>query len=273
MPEARGLKARSSTTSEVIALVCAAALLLTALWVRGPDLLHTGSRLYLALVTTVAFAVAARLARGVNTSGALAGASIAFILANRDLRMFWILLIVFFVTLAATRVGGSRKQQLKVAEAESGRSASQVMANLGIAALMLVVTSPKSALVLALAALAEVAADTTSSEIGTALSTGTVLITTWKPVPSGTDGGVSLTGTLAGVAAAVIIAGCSLGLGLVSFPAAMVIACAGAGGMIVDSLLGALLERRGYLNNDVVNLLSTAAAALIALALREAFGN
>jgi uncharacterized membrane protein len=34
--------------------------------------------------------------------------------------------------------------------------------------------------------------------------------------------------------------------------------------MIVDSFLGALLEQRGYLNNDLVNLLSTAAAAGIA---------
>ncbi len=37
------------------------------------------------------------------------------------------------------------------------------------------------------------------------------------------------------------------------------------GGLFVDSLLGATVERRGWLNNDAVNFLSTLAASLIAL--------
>ena len=36
------------------------------------------------------------------------------------------------------------------------------------------------------------------------------------------------------------------------------------GGLFVDSLLGATAERRGWLNNDAVNFLSTFAAAVIA---------
>lgn len=253
--------------ANTVALICAAGLLFADFWLHGAELLHAGNRLYIALLTTIAFALAARLARGVSTSGALAGACIAFILASHDLRLFWILLIVFFLTLAATRMGGSRKRELKVAEAESGRSASQVMANLGIAALMLVLFSQNPAVMLAVAALAEVAADTTSSEIGTLLSAGTVLITTWKPVPSGTDGGISLTGTLSGLLAAAVTAGCGFAMDLLPLHAAIVAGCAGTAGMVVDSLLGALLERRGYLNNDVVNLLSTATAAVIAFAL------
>lgn len=262
MSDTGRLKTRSSPTANAVALICAAGLLLAHLWLHGG-----GTHLYIALLTTIAFALAARLARGVNTSGALAGACIAFILAGRDLRMFWVLLIVFFITLAATRIGNSRKQELLVAESKSGRSASQVMANLGIAAFVLVVFSENPAVILAIAALAEVAADTTSSEIGTAFSAGTVLITTWKPVPSGTDGGISLLGTFSGLLAAVVTAGCGFGMRLLPLQAAIVAACAGTAGMVIDSLFGALLERRGYLNNDVVNLLSTATSALIAFAL------
>jgi uncharacterized protein (TIGR00297 family) len=199
----------------------------------------------------------------------MAGAVIAFSLASRELRIFWVLLVVFFVTLAATRIGSSRKRQLRIAESENGRSASQVMANLGIAALVLVLPNAPFAYVLALAALAEVAADTTSSEIGTALSSNARLITTWKPVPSGTNGGVTLSGTLAGFLAAAITAGCAALLGLAPLTTMAVIAVAGAGGMIVDSFLGALLEQRGYLNNDLVNLLSTASAAGIAWLLQD----
>jgi uncharacterized protein (TIGR00297 family) len=270
MNEAAKMKARSSTKAEIVALVAAAVLLLLTLWFRGPELLDNRPRLYTALLTTIGFAIAARLARGVNTFGALAGASIALGLVSRDLRIFWVLLIVFFVTLAATRVGGERKRQLRVAEAESGRSAAQVMANLGIAAFLLVLPSVPFSYVLALAALAEVAADTTSSEIGTALSSEAVLITTWRRVPSGTDGGVSLSGTAAGVIAALITSGFAAILGLVSISTTLVIAGAGTAGMIVDSFLGALLERRGYLNNDIVNFLGTAAAALVAWILENA---
>jgi len=41
----------------------------------------------------------------------------------------------------------------------------------------------------------------------------------------------------------------------------------GVFGLLFDSLLGATLERRGWLNNDAVNFLSTASAALCAMAL------
>jgi uncharacterized membrane protein len=42
------------------------------------------------------------------------------------------------------------------------------------------------------------------------------------------------------------------------------VALAAVAGLFVDSLLGALLERRGWLNNDAVNFLSSFAAAALA---------
>jgi len=267
-PEAPKTPGRhSSRPANAIALACSAAVLAIRVWYRGAEVLHSGKRLYLALAITVGFALAARLARGVSSSGALAGAAVAFvfIFARQDLRLFWVLLVVFFVTLLATRAGRLRKQGLSIAEAERGRSASQVMANLGVAATLLAIPSVDSAHLLALAALAELAADTTSSEIGAAFSNRTVLITSWKEVPPGTDGGISLKGTAAGILAALITAACAAALGLARSGGMLVVAGAGAIGMLVDSILGGTLEKRGYLNNDVVNLLSTAAAAAIAL--------
>jgi uncharacterized protein (TIGR00297 family) len=238
-------------------------LLGVAIRVQGAALFGSTYHLYTTVAITVAFSLVARLARGVDTSGALAGAMMTFIMAGRDLRMFWMLLLVFFVTLAATRVGASHKYQLETSEAESGRSATQVMSNLGVAALALTVPSFAPAYLLALAALAEVAADTTSSEIGTAWPTRTVLITTWRTISSGTDGGISFKGTAAGVAAAAIAASGAAGLGLASGRAAWVIGFSGVSGMLVDSVLGATLEQRGYLDNNIVNLLGTAAASLV----------
>ena len=158
-----------------------------------------------ALATTIVFAVLAWLAGGVNFTGALAGSAVAFIMAVRDWRMFLALLVVFAVTLAATRVGYARKQQLRTAEPSGGRTAAQAMANLGIAALV-VAAATQGWPLLALAALAEAAADTGSSEIGMAFPGKTLLITTFRPVPPGTDGGVSLFGTLAAILGAGAVA-------------------------------------------------------------------
>jgi uncharacterized protein (TIGR00297 family) len=256
-------KTRQFSTADVVALALAGALLGIFVLAGLHERALASSRVLAALGITVAFALLASYARGVNVSGALAGSVIAFILAAREIRMFCLLLAVFALTLAATRLGNRRKQELRAAEAAYGRSASQVMANLGVAG-VIAALAPADWTVLALAALAEAAADTSSSEIGLAFSGKTVLITTWKPVSPGMDGGISLHGTAAAllVAAGLALAGQLSGLVPAHHVAAVVYA--GFLGTLVDSLLGALLERRGWLTNDLVNLVSTAAAVGIA---------
>lgn len=252
--------------ADLLAMAAGAVLLLVFFIRHG-----AGNHLYAALAITLAFAVAGKVAHGVDVSGAIAGGIVALVLAVEDLKLFWVLLAVFLITLAATKAGGSRKKQLLVAEAERGRSAAQVMSNLYIGTLMLARPFPMTieiAILLLLAALAEVAADTSSSEIGTAYPGRTVLITTWKSVPAGENGGISLAGTLAGIAAAALIAACALAMGLISAAGAVVILCAGTLGMLIDSVLGAALERRGLLGNNGVNLLGTVAAVGIASVLQ-----
>jgi uncharacterized protein (TIGR00297 family) len=95
-----------------------------------------------------------------------------------------------------------------------------------------------------------------------------LLITTLRPVMPGTDGGISLAGTVTGATGAIVVvlvAVFSLGLSLTSAVSAGVGAI---GGLFVDSLMGATAERRGRLNNDGVNFLSTLAASVIAGTLR-----
>jgi len=192
-------------------------------------------------------------------------------------------LAVSTLAFAATRIGRSRKERLGTAEARRGRSASQVVANLGMAAL--VASDPVNvwlldsrwlprpahagALLLAmpLAALAEAAADTVSSEIGQVLGGRPRMITTLRAVEPGTDGAVSAAGTLAGLAAAAIVAGAGT-WAMRGDWTLFKLSCAGAVfGLFFDSLLGATFERVGWLNNDAVNFLSTASASGIALAM------
>ncbi len=192
------------------------------------------------------------------------------------------LLAVVSLTFLSTRLGRERKESLEAAERRQGRTAAQVAANLGVAAMAssgfvqswliesgrirAAANAPAILLAIPLAALAEAAADTVSSEIGQVLGGRPRMLTTLRRVEPGTDGGVSFIGTLAGVAAAGIVAAIgawALGGGLVLFGVSV---AGGVFGLFFDSLLGATLERRGWLNNDAVNFLSTASAAGFALA-------
>jgi uncharacterized protein (TIGR00297 family) len=248
---------RPTKLADAISLAFAAGIVAVFEILHHSEFPASGGRFLSALAITAGFAVMAWLIGGVNPSGALAGSAVAFVMAVRDLRMFVALLMVFAVTLAATRIGYVRKQQLRAAEPPGGRTGSQAMANLGVAALVVAV-APVGWPVLALAALAEAAGDTGSSEIGMAFPGKTVLVTTLKPVPPGTDGGISAFGTVAALLGAALVAVVSLASRLVSPDQAFTIIAAGFVGTMVDSLLGALFERRGRLNNDMVNLLSTA---------------
>jgi uncharacterized protein (TIGR00297 family) len=237
---------------------------------RLSDLTFFQGQWVIAGVLTVAFTLLARRMRGVTNSGALVGAVSCFVLyVCAGPGAFAALITVFALAWITTRVGYSRKQKLGIAERRDGRKASQVLANLGVAtacaAFSVLGHNSRTLFLLATAsALSEAAADTVSSELGQAFGQKARLITTWRSVPPGTDGAVSLVGTLAGVIAAGIVSSvCVLG-GLLPRPWLAISAFAAILGMIVDSFLGAWLERRHLVNNDSVNFLGTLIAALAA---------
>lgn len=125
----------------------------------------------------------------------------------------------------------------------------------------------------AVAALSEAAADTVSSELGQVFCEKARLITTWQEVEAGSDGAVSWVGSLSGITAAIVVSAVCVLDGLVMPRSFLVPVCGAVAGMIVDSLLGALLERRGLLTNNWVNFLGTAVAGAIAFSLaRPWFG-
>ena len=185
--------------------------------------------------------------------------------------LFPSLALLFVLTWAATRFRRAKKEVSGVAEARTGRRASQVIANLGVAALCITFSGIHhthnywACYFAALAALAEATADTLSSEIGQGIAGPAFLITNLRQVPPGTDGAISLAGTFAGIfgAAAVILVGFPRPFWRTTPMLFAAIFLAASAGLLFDSLLGAALERRGWLGNDLVNFLSTAFAALV----------
>jgi len=234
-------------------------------WASSPG------RLAIAAAVTLGFAVLARAVRGVNRSGALAGGFACFLLfAGAGPAAFGALAALFLMTWVATRLGYRRKLALGLAERREGRNAWQVLANLAVAALGSVVFSATGNggwLIAVLAALAEAATDTVASEIGQYRGPKARMITTWERVPPGTDGGITLPGSIAGLAASLLIAAVATVGGMLPLAQLWIPVAAGFAGMLIDSILGATLQRRGWINNEAVNFFATLAAAGLAYAI------
>jgi uncharacterized protein (TIGR00297 family) len=234
-------------------------------WASSPE------RLAIAAAVTVGFAVLARALRGVNRAGALAGALACFLLlAGAGPSAFAALAALFVITWVSTRLGYRRKLSLGLAERREGRNAWQVLANLAVPAvgsILFGATGNRVWLVTGLSALAEAATDTVASEIGQYRGPDARLITTWERVPTGTDGGITLLGTMAGMAAGLVIAAVAAVDGMIPRSQLWIPVTAGFAGMLIDSILGATLQRRGWIDNQAVNFFATLAAAALAYAI------
>ena len=199
--------------------------------------------------------------------GALTGGSIATALFF-GIGFTGVAMLGAFFVLAVLATSHKKAQKRKLANESQKRDAWQVLANGGVAGALglLAYLMPGYSLAFAMlvaASLASATADTLSSELGTVYGRRFYNIISFKPDEKGRDGVISLEGTVIGIAGSVIIAA----IYAISFEwniGFVYIIIAGTTGNFTDSLLGATLERKGYLNNNAVNLLNTVVAALIA---------
>lgn len=226
-----------------------------------------------ALGVNLVFAGLAFWARSVDLSGVVVGTLLGTLIYASAGLAGWSLLLAFFVLgTTATKLGYKRKAAAKLAQEKGGRrGARHAIANSGVAAAcaFFAATTPHPQLYLAAlaGALATAAGDTMSSEIGQLWGRRTFLITTLRPVPRGTDGAISLEGTSAGLFASAAVAFLGASLGLFAPFIALLVTAAAFLGTLLESLIGATLEQRGYFDNEAVNFLNTLCGALLAAGL------
>ena len=232
-------------------------------------------------VVNLIVSVLAWRARTVKPSGAIMGFVIGtFTWTFGGWQAFAILLIFFVLGSGATRVGYQQKLARKIAQEEGGRrGARHAVANCGVPAFlafMAASTAQTDLFTIGLvAALATAVFDTVSSEIGQVYGRHPFLITTFRRVPPGTDGAVSVEGTLAGLAAAVVLAAAGLGLGMMGEAGWVGAGLAVAGafvGTTVESYLGAATlgavgEAISRIDNEAMNFANTLVGAMAAMAL------
>jgi uncharacterized protein (TIGR00297 family) len=214
---------------------------------------------------------AAYMARTVQLSGAVVGHLIGTaIYAFGGWRAYVILIVFFVLASGSTKVGYKQKAARRIAQEAGGRRGSRhAIANCGLAAFLalLAAGTPFSVgMQIALtAALATAVFDTVSTEIGQVYGKHPILITNLRPVPPGTDGAVSIEGTLAGMAAGAVLAGLAWAMGTVPLAGAGVVIAAAFIGTTFESYLGATVEAVKVIDNEAVNFANTLVGALSAL--------
>ncbi|MFY0568544.1 DUF92 domain-containing protein [Archangium lansingense] len=204
-------------------------------------------------------------------------------------------LLGFFVSSSAlSKTFRARKASVEEEYAKTGtRDLGQALANGGVAALaavLLAVTGDARYSLAMLGALVAANADTWATELGVLSRSPPRLVTTLRQVPPGTSGAVSGAGLLAATAGAAFVGGVAVLAGA-SWKLIPWLVLAGVAGSLVDSVLGATVqdvrwcdacsretERRvhrcgraarplrgfSWLGNDTVNVVATAAGALLA---------
>lgn len=251
---------------------------------QEPDLVR---RLWIGLGLNAAIAAGASLARSIDLAGAVSAVIIGTaITVGLGLPGLALMIAFFVVGSAATKMGYRIKAARGIAQEKGGaRGWRNAWANGGVPAFLALLAGAYraeagaitwwsrpglAALLLTLAYAASVAtaaADTCSSEVGKAYGRRTFLITSFKPVPPGTEGAVSLEGTLGGLAGGAIVASAGALTGLYAWPAVALVAIAGLLGSLAESVIGTVAEKRGWLDNDLLNALNTAIGAAIAVAM------
>ncbi|KAE8124649.1 hypothetical protein FH972_019514 [Carpinus fangiana] len=115
--------------------------------------------------------------------------------------------------------------------------------------------------------------DTVSSEIGKAYGKTTYLITSLKVVPRGTEGAVSIEGTIAGLLASILLAFVGCFMGEISAAKAIICVIASQIANVGESIIGAALqEKEGFrwLDNNAVNIINISMGSIIAILIQQA---
>jgi uncharacterized protein (TIGR00297 family) len=254
-------------------------------------------RVLTGFVIALAIALAAYRAGSLSRSGAAA----ATLVGTASVVAGWswgILLVAYFVASSLlSRFRRAEKERITGAIVEKGgaRDAMQVIANGGVfaaGALVSALAGPATAMcagIIALGALAAATADTWATEVGTLFGGIPRSLLTFRRVPPGTSGAVSVAGCAAMLLGAAFIAYFSSALGLTLIPPLVLVA--GVVGALGDSILGATLQERRWcascersterrihdcgtatarsggawwMNNDGVNLIATIVGGAVA---------
>lgn len=223
------------------------------------------------ILLAIAFASPKKLLTPIgNMNGAILG---ILVWGTLGWRGYVIVIFYFIVGSGLTFVRMEQKESEGIAEERSGiRGAGNVWSSALAATICAIATlfcpTPYKYLFILgyVASFCTKLSDTTASEVGKAYGKTTYLITNLKPVPRGTEGAVSLEGTVAGAIASIVLAVTAWIIGLINPLGIIWCVIAAFIATTIESLIGATLESRfTWLTNDLVNFINTVIGAISAI--------
>lgn len=198
-------------------------------------------------------------------------------------RGYGVVMVYFLVGSGVTRIGKAKKEAAGIAEKRAGMRGPEnvwgsaltaTVCALGVPLVNSGVINNLAANWVTLLSLGYVASfttklsDTSASEVGKAYGKSTFLITTLRPVPAGTEGAVSLEGTIAGLVGSVVIAFVGWAVGLISPIGILICLIAAFIATNLESVIGATLQAKlSWLTNELVNIANTTIGAIAAIGL------
>ena len=188
----------------------------------------------------------------------------------------WVSVVIYLcVGSVVTRLGFKNKQAKGLAESRGGRRGPEnVWGSAATGAIIAILSTtnfiPKDILLLGFSAsFAAKTADTFGSEIGKRWGRSTYLITSFKRVEAGTEGAISLEGTIASLVGSGVMIYFMFLLDYVpSLFIALLLTLIGFVSTLIESLLGAIVQNKyKFLTNEIINFIQTAISAIMALCL------
>ncbi len=230
-------------------------------------------------INAILIAVAQRLPLLTRSGWFHAGALGTILLGCLGLRGWLSVVIYLLLGSLVTRLGFARKQASGLAEARDGcRGPENLWGSAATGAFLAILIGlklgPEKLLLVGFAAsFAAKLADTFGSEIGKRWGGRTVLITSFRSVPPGTDGAISVEGTLASALGSLLMTSVIVSFFYESIgPFAFIIFIAGFFATLFESFVGAVLQHRlTFFTNEIVNACQTTFAALIAMAIASSW--
>lgn len=228
------------------------------------------------LVINTALAVIGFVLRTVDVSGLIGGWVLgAVLIVCGGIELYLVLLTFFIIGTAATKIGYRAKAREGLAQEKGGRRGfGHAFANVGVAAICAIAISfagrtTGTSTVLwwaAVAALATAAADTVASELGPMLGKRAFLPLTFRAVPRGTEGAISVAGTVAGILGALVVA--TVAVVAARTPQAVLLASlvviAAFLGSYLESIVGSWNRRQTRpIANGALNFFNTVAGAAL----------
>ncbi len=185
--------------------------------------------------------------------------------------------IYLLIGTLVTKIGFKNKASRGIAEARGGKRGPENVwgsAATGCSLALLSYLFPQYSLVFMVGFASSFAAklsDTFASEIGKRFGKRTFLITSFKSVPPGTEGAVSLEGSIAGLIGSAFMTFVMIKLSIISgLYVAIIVLFSGYLATILESYIGALIQNRiSWMSNELVNSIQTTLAALISIFLYE----